>query len=126
MYSLLADVVLIVHLAFIVFAVLGGLLVLRWPRLAWLHLPMAGWAAWVEFANHPCPLTPLENRLRQLAGEAGYQTSFIEHYLTALIYPAGLTRNLQILLGLIVVLINFAIYQHLWRRSATQGQDTAN
>ncbi len=115
-YRLLADAVLVLHLAFILFVVLGGLLVLRAPRLAWLHLPTVAWAALIEFFGWICPLTPLENRLRELGGEQGYAGGFIAHYLTALIYPAGLTRNLQHLLGALVVAINLAVYLRLWLR----------
>lgn len=115
-YRLLADAVLLAHLAFILFVVLGGLAVLRWHRLAWLHLPMVLWAAWVEFFDWTCPLTPLESRLRQLGGEAGFGGDFIDHYLTAAIYPDGLTRQAQLALGLFVLLVNAAVYWRLWRR----------
>ncbi|MEX0733931.1 MAG: DUF2784 domain-containing protein [Steroidobacteraceae bacterium] len=115
-YRFLADAVLVLHLAFILFVVLGGLVVLRAPRLAWLHLPAVVWGACIEIFGWICPLTPLENRLRALGGEDGYAGGFIEHYLTALIYPAGLTRNLQFLLGALVVAINLAVYLRLWQR----------
>ncbi|MGH8130306.1 MAG: DUF2784 domain-containing protein [Steroidobacteraceae bacterium] len=115
-YRFLADAVLVLHFAFIVFVVLGGLLVLRIPRLAWLHLPTVAWAALIEFFGWICPLTPLENRLRELGGQPGYAGGFIAHYVTALIYPAGLTRNSQYLLGALVVVINAAVYFRLWRR----------
>jgi len=116
-YRILADAVLALHLAFIVFATLGGLLVLRWPMLAWVHLPVVLWAAGIEFAGAICPLTPLENRLRLAGGEAGYGGGFIEHYLTALIYPEGLTRGVQVALGLFVLAVNLAVYLRLWRAS---------
>lgn len=109
-YPILADLALVGHLAFIVFVGAGGLLVARWPRLAWLHLPAAAWGALVEIAGITCPLTPLENRFRLLAGEVGYAGDFIGHYLSALIYPAGLTRPMQIGLGLLAVVINLAVY----------------
>lgn len=115
-YLLLADATLLLHLAYILFVVLGGLAVLRWPRLAWLHLPAALWAAWVEFSNSACPLTPLENMLRRQGGEAGYDGGFIEHYLAAMIYPEGLTRTAQIVLGSFVLIVNAAVYWRLWRR----------
>src|ERR687889_2933712 len=92
-YRALADAVLVLHLAFVLFVVLGGLLVLRWPRLAWLHLPAAIWGVLIEFAGFVCPLTPLEVGLRRLGGEAGYEGGFIEHYLTGALYPAGLNRG---------------------------------
>lgn len=116
-FRVLADAVLVLHLAFIVFAVLGGLAVLRWPRLAWLHLPTALWASGITLLGGICPLTPLENRLRVAGGEAGYEGTFIEQYVTALIYPDGLTRGVQIALGLAVVAVNLAVYLHLLRRN---------
>ncbi len=109
----LADAVLVLHLAFIAFVVLGGFVVLRRPRLAWLHLPAAAWGAATEFLGIICPLTPLENRLRAQGGEAGYGGGFIEHYLTALIYPGWLTREVQSLLGALVIAINVAVYLRL-------------
>ena len=115
-YGLLADLVLLVHLVFVLFVVLGGLLVLRWPRMAWLHLPAALWGAGIEFASGICPLTPLENRLRHLGGEAGYSGGFIDHYVTALIYPHGLTRGVQLALGVLVVLVTVILYRRAWRR----------
>jgi hypothetical protein len=115
-YRFAADLVLAVHLAFVLFVVCGGLLVLRRPGLAWLHLPAVAWAAFVEFSGWICPLTPLEVALRRGAGEAGYGGDFIEHYLVALIYPAGLTRDLQMLIGAAVLLLNVGIYIALWRR----------
>ncbi|MCR9092945.1 MAG: DUF2784 domain-containing protein [bacterium] len=105
-----ADVVLLIHAAFIAFAVVGGLLTLRWPRVAWIHLPAAAWAATVVTMGWICPLTPLENVLRRAAGEAGYSGGFIEHYVVPLVYPAGLTREVQVLLGAMVVAVNLAIY----------------
>lgn len=109
-YQFLASGVVAVHLAFIIFAVAGGLFVLKWRRLAWLHLPACVWAALIEFMGWICPLTPLENWLRTQAGTAGYSGSFVEHYLLPLIYPLVLTRPLQVLLGLLVLGINLAIY----------------
>lgn len=111
-YRLLADAILVIHLCFVVFVALGGLLVLRWRWVAWLHLPAAIWGALIEFFGWICPLTPLENVLRRLGGEAGYAGGFIDHYILALIYPAGLTRGAQIALGATVLVVNAAIY--LW------------
>lgn len=105
-----ADVVVVLHLAFIVFVVAGGLLVLRWPRVAWLHLPAAVWGALIELAGRVCPLTPLEQRLRIAAGQDGYSGGFIENYLIPVIYPAGLNRTVQVVLGLVVVAINVGVY----------------
>jgi hypothetical protein len=115
-YRILADAVLALHFAFIAFVVLGGLLVLRWPRLAWLHVPAALWGAAIMFAGWICPLTPLENRFRALGGEAGYGGGFIQHYLASMIYPAGVTRGFQIALGGFVVAVNLAVYLRLWHR----------
>ena len=108
--SLLADLVLVVHVTFILFVVLGGLLVLWQPRIAWVHIPCAIWGAWVEFAGWICPLTPLEVDLRTRAGEIGYEGGFIERYVTAALYPQGLTREIQIGLGIAVVAVNVIIY----------------
>lgn len=114
---LAADALVLAHLAFILFVLFGGLLLLRWPRLAWLHLPAVAWGAIVEFFQLICPLTPWENRLRRAAGEAGYPGGFIEHYLIPLIYPAGLTPRIQLGLGALVLLVNGAVYAWLlWRR----------
>jgi len=116
MAAILADMVLVLHGLFIVWVVLGGLAVLRWPRLAWLHLPAVAWGVWIELSGGICPLTPLEQRLRLRAGEAGFSGGFIEHYLGALIYPAGLTRSTQVLMAAIVLAINLIAYAVLWRR----------
>ena len=116
-YLVLADLVLILHFLFILFVVLGAVLVLRWKRVAWIHVPCALWGAWIEFQGWICPLTPVENRFRGLGGEAGYSSGFIEHYLVPLIYPSGLTRGTQIQLGVVVVAINVAVYGLIvWRR----------
>jgi len=117
----LADLVLLVHAAFVLFVVLGGFAVLRWPRLAWIHLPAAAWGAVIEFAGWICPLTPLENRLRGLAGDAGYQGGFVEHYLLALLYAATLDRSIQIGLGLAVIAVNLVAYGWVAARRRTQA-----
>jgi hypothetical protein len=114
--SALADLVLVLHLAFIAFAVAGAVLLWRWPRLVWLHLPAALWGAFVESSGTICPLTPLENHFRALAGESGYAGGFVEHYLVALIYPQGLTRAWQWVLGAGVLVLNVVLYA-LWLRS---------
>jgi hypothetical protein len=115
-YHLLADVVLFVHIAFVGFVLLGGLLALKWRPVAWVHLPAAAWGAIVEFSGWICPLTPLENRLRERAGEAGYRGDFLANYLLPILYPDTLTREAQTILGLLVVLLNVAIYWWLWRK----------
>lgn len=116
LYRLLADAVLLFHLAFILFVVLGALLVWRFPRLIWLHLPAVVWAALIEIIGFVCPLTPLENHLRRLSGETGYQGGFIEHYLLPIIYPHELTHGVQIGLGIAVIAINVVAYALLRRR----------
>ncbi|MGE7956227.1 DUF2784 domain-containing protein [Pseudomonas sp. NPDC089530] len=116
LYRLTADTLVLLHLSFILFALLGGLLVLRWPRLAWLHLPAAAWGVTVEVFHLACPLTRWENLMRQRAGQQGYDDGFIEHYLIPLIYPAGLTPQIQLGLGALVLLINLLVYGRLWRR----------
>ncbi len=112
-YRWLADFVVLVHLAFVVFAVAGAVLVLRWRWLAWVHLPAVVWAALIEFAGWICPLTPLENRLRILGGGAGYGGGFVEHYILPILYPSGLTRGVQLVLGSLVIVINLGVYSFL-------------
>ncbi len=115
-YRLLAELVFLVHFAFIVFVVAGGFAVLRRPKLAWLHLPAALWGALIEFFGWTCPLTPLEVFLLRSAGDAGYAGGFLEHYLSPVIYPEGLTPAVQVLLGSAVIAVNVAVYARLWRR----------
>jgi hypothetical protein len=114
--AVLADLVVVAHFAFVLFVVLGGLLVLRWPRLAYVHVPVAIYGALIEFAGWVCPLTPLENMLRERAGETGYQGGFIEHYILPVLYPSALTREIQILLGSLVLVLNLVIYAYIIRR----------
>ena len=114
MFRLMADGVLAAHLVFIVFALLGGLLAVRWRWAPWLHLPAVLWAFFVEISGRICPLTPLENSLRTLAGQSGYAGGFVEHYLVPLIYPAGLTRPTQFALASGVVAVNLAVYGWLF------------
>lgn len=116
-YSLAADILLVIHFLFISFVVLGGLLVYKWRWLAFLHIPAVVWGTLIEFRGWLCPLTPWEQQLRQAAGEAGYNTSFLEHYLMPLIYPANLHYDMQLVLGSFVIIINLLIYAGLgWRR----------
>jgi hypothetical protein len=117
----LIDLVVVIHLLFILFAVLGGLLGLRWPRLLWIHAPAVVWAALIEFVGWRCPLTPLENWLRGTSGGSVYPGGFIEHYLLRIIYPAGLTREVQLVFGALLLLVNLAIYLAVWRRRRHAG-----
>jgi hypothetical protein len=123
MYRILADLVVGLHLLFVVFVVAGGLLVLRWRRLAWVHVPAAAWGALIEFAGWVCPLTPLEQALRSAAGESGYPGGFIEHYMLPVLYPGALTRGIQIGLGVLVLALNLLVYGYLIRtRRLEDGQ----
>ena len=121
-YGLLVTLLVLFHGAFVLFVIAGGFLVLRRPRLAWIHVPALIWGALIEFAGWICPLTPLENAWRRAAGESGYRGGFIEHYVTAAIYPAGLTRGVQIVLGVIVVGVNGWVYWRFWRGRGEAGK----
>lgn len=110
MFKFLADLVLLVHLAFIVFVLFGGLLLQRWPRLVWLHFPAIIWVIFAEVAGWVCPLTPLENYLLMLAGGEMYQGDFIGRYLLPLVYPAGLTPTIRLILAAVVIVFNVIIY----------------
>ena len=123
--KLAADSVVLLHFAFILFVVLGGLVVLRWPRFSWLHMPAAAWGAFIELTGWICPLTPLENRLRIAAGETGYSGGFIEEYLIPVVYPDGLTRWVQISLGVGVIAINLVFYGLLVARRHRANMDHA-
>ncbi|ODV41318.1 hypothetical protein AWV79_37625 [Cupriavidus sp. UYMMa02A] len=112
----LADLVVVVHFLFIAFVAGGALLLFRWPRVAWVHLPAAAWGVFVEWSGRICPLTPLENALRRAAGEAGYGGGFVERYLLPVIYPAGLTPVVQVWIGAFVLVLNVGIYAVWWRR----------
>jgi hypothetical protein len=116
LFLALADAVLVAHLLFILFAALGGLLVVRNRWMAWIHLPAVTWGALIELAGWYCPLTPLENWLKVRGGEQGYSTGFIEHYLLPIVYPGNLTRGIQIVLGVLVVIVNVVLYTWAWRR----------
>ena len=115
-YRMLADAVVLLHLAFILFVLLGGLLVRWWPRMAWLHLPAAAWGAAVEYGGWICPLTPLEQRLRSEERAAGSTPDFIGEYALPLIYPTWLTHDVQVVLGTVVVIVNLVVYGWLLRR----------
>jgi len=121
-FRLLADLILGLHFLFVVFVVIGGLLVVRWPALAWVHLPAAIWGALIEFRGWICPLTPLEKALRERAGGAGYEGGFIEHYLVPVLYPGELTREIQLALGAAVVAVNLVVYGCARRARSVAGR----
>jgi hypothetical protein len=123
-FDVLANAVLVLHLAFIVFVVLGAALSWRFPLLRWLHFAALIWAAFIEFSGGICPLTPLENRLRRLAGGEGYDGGFIAHYLMPIIYPEGLTREGQVALGVAVTVINVAAYAAIYLAERKRGPGT--
>ncbi len=116
-YRLMADIVVVIHFAFTIFVLLGGILAIWWRKVVWLHIPAAVWGALIEFAGWICPLTPLENRLRLKGGEAGYPGGFVEEYILPVIYPAGLTREIQIILGILVITVNLVIYWKIFHKS---------
>jgi|SRR5690606_13015653 len=115
LWGVLAEIVVALHFCFVLFVLFGGLLTLRWPRVAWIHLPAAAWGALISFLGWICPLTPLEKWLRQQGGGAGYEGGFIEHYLLPILYPPALTRDVQVVLGGIVLLLNLLVYWRVWR-----------
>ena len=115
-YRLLIDLIVTLHLAFVVFTALGGLLALRWRWFPWLHLPAAAWGGFVEATGRICPLTPLENWLRSAAGGSAYEGDFIEHYLLPIVYPPSLTREIQLTLAALLLVVNGAIYLTVWHR----------
>ena len=121
-YPLLADLVVIWHVIFVLFAVLGGLFILKRRWWGWIHIPAFLWAGFIELTGGICPLTPLENRLRALGGGETYHGDFIAHYLIPLLYPDSLTREIQIVLGLFVILLNVCLYGWLWCRPKQQGK----
>jgi hypothetical protein len=115
---ILADLVAGAHFGFVLFVVLGGLLVVRWPRVAFVHVPAAVWGIIIEFAGWVCPLTPIENELRRRGGEAGFSGGFVEHYVLPLMYPGNLTREVQFVLGFLVLAFNVAVYVWAAKRRA--------
>lgn len=112
LFALGADLLVIIHLGFIVFVVLGGLMLIKWPWLIFIHFPAALWAVLLEFQGWICPLTPMEQTLRRMAGQQGYSGGFIQHYIVPVIYPASLEENIQFILGVLLIVINVIIY--LW------------
>jgi hypothetical protein len=125
LFGWLADLVVVLHASFVLFVVGGGLLALRRPRLACVHLPAAVWGVLIEFGGWLCPLTPLENWLRRRGGGTGYAGGFVEHYVLPVLYPSGLTRGVQLSLGLIVLAVNGAVYGYLLRHRRLRTGDAA-
>jgi len=115
-WSTIADALVVVHFLFTAFVIFGGFLTWRWPRIALAHLPALAWGCWIEVSHAVCPLTPLENHWRHLAGEAGYQGGFLAHYLVRVLYPPGLTWQIQEELAVLLILINVVAYVGLIRR----------
>jgi len=124
MLGFLADLLVVLHLLFVAFVGLGGLLLLRWPRVAWAHLPAAVWGAGIELTGGICPLTPLEQELRRRAGEGAWQGDFVSNYLLPVLYPAGLTRGAQLGLAVLVVVVNLTIYTAVFRRRRSSAPRT--
>jgi len=122
-YSFLADVVALLHACFVLFALLGGFLVLWRSAVAWYHIPAVIWGSGIEFLGWICPLTPLENMLRTRGGNAGYAKGFVEHYIVPVLYPVGLTRKMQIDFGLIVLGVNILVYLLLWQKIKRAGKN---
>ena len=114
-FKLAASALALIHLAFILFVIFGGLLLLKWPKLMWLHLPAAVWGALIELAGWYCPLTSMENAMLHRAGDAGYTGGFVAHYVFGLIYPAGLTRGIEIAIGAVVLVVNVSVYVKVFR-----------
>lgn len=114
LYHFGANAVALLHLAFVVFVLLGGLAVWRWPKLAWIHIPAAVWGTIIELMHWSCPLTSLENRFLRAAGQAGYSEGFIEHHVFALLYPQGLTRTMEIAIGIFVLTVNVLVYRKVF------------
>ncbi len=119
-YGLLADALVLVHVTFVLFVTLGGLLVWKWHRLAWVHLPAVAWGVWIEWSGGICPLTPLENRLRAGSGDGTYPGDFIQHYVLPVLYPGELTRGVQIALGAFALVINAVVYWYVWKKTRTE------
>lgn len=121
-YRWLADAVLVLHGVFVVFVLVGGFIALRWPRLVWVHIPAAVWGVLIEFAGWVCPLTPLENSLRARAGEAGYEGSFVEHYVLRALYPGDLTPSVRWALGAFALAVNLVAYGLIRRRTRVRSR----
>jgi hypothetical protein len=118
-----ADGVVVIHLIFILFVILGGLMLFRWPWMIWIHVPTAVWGGLVELFGAPCPLTPLENFLRRAGNAEAYSGGFIDHYIVPIVYPPGLTRQTQVVLGVLILAVNFAIYFKFLTRKAKPSEE---
>lgn len=126
-YKLAADFLVLIHFGFIIFVVLGGLLVLRWSRVAWVHIPTVAWGAWIEFTHSVCPLTPMEQGLRELAGTTNYRGGFIDHYIIPIVYPPGFSPETAQLLAFAVLSVNLIIYAAvIYRRYRIKGDPPIN
>ncbi|MGB6449186.1 MAG: DUF2784 domain-containing protein [Steroidobacteraceae bacterium] len=119
-WKLLADAVVLAHFAFVVFVVTGAFLAWRYPRVLFAHVPALLWGIWIEASGMICPLTPLENHLRMLAGEAGYPGGFVEHYVIPVLYPLGLTRHIQWVLAAVLIALNVVGYAGLFVRARSR------
>ena len=117
-YALLTDALIVFHFLFVGFVIFGGVVVLRWHRAAFIHLPAAAWGVFIEWSGFLCPLTPLENYLRQQAGLDVYQGGFVDHYIMPVLYPAGLTRDTQMVLGALILVINVSLYAIAFTRDS--------
>jgi Protein of Unknown function (DUF2784) len=121
-YQIVASGLVLLHLGFVGFVVAGGLVCLKWHRVIWIHIPAVIWGIAIELTGWICPLTPLENYLRQKAGEQAYTNDFVFHYLMPILYPETLTRKIQLLMGLVVALINIAVYAYIIRSHKRRHQ----
>jgi hypothetical protein len=120
MHNVLADIVMVIHFAFVLFVLFGALLALRWPIVKWVHIPSVVWSIWIQFTGGFCPLTPLEIWLREKSGEGGYDTGFIEYYIGALIYPGEIPPMAHAILGVFLLLMNLVIYAYIYRRDISR------
>ncbi len=118
-----AEVIVVLHLVFILFVIVGGLTLFKWPWMIWVHVPAAVWGGLVELVGAPCPLTPLENHLRQAGNADAYSGGFIDHYIMPIVYPPGLTRQTQVILGVLILVVNFAIYFKFLTRKTKVGKE---
>ena len=123
-YSILTNIVVVLHFSFVLFVLFGGLLILKWPKVMWLHLPAVAWGAVVEFTGWICPLTPLEHWLRARSSESTHTGDFVARYLLSILYPEALTSDIQAILGASVLLVNLVVYGYLWERNRGRKRST--